>query len=216
LLVSTSLAAALGVGIALVGQARTGRAAALPLGLSVVLLAMPSFLIGGVCQAVNVEVAVRLGLPALPTIGAGWDAHLIMPALVLAARPTAYVARVTTRLLAETSREHFVRTAHAKGLAATVVLLRHTLRASAPGVLAAIVFGLRLAIGTLPIVEIVFVYPGMGFAFLSALRSGDVAPAAGLAMAIALTLWLLALAADAARSALDPRLVLAGAKGELG
>jgi ABC-type dipeptide/oligopeptide/nickel transport system permease component len=136
-----------------------------------------------------------------------------MPALVLAARPTAYVARVTARLLADTEREHFIRTAHAKGLAGAVVLVRHTLRASAPGVLAAIVLGLRLAVGTLPIVEIVFVYPGMGFTFLSALRSGDVAPAVALATVIALTLWLLSLAADAARRALDPRLALAESGG---
>ena len=214
LAVATGLATILGVAVALVGHARRGSlAAGLPLALSVGLLAMPSFLIGGICQVVNVEIAVRLGLPALPTIGAGWDAHLIMPALVLAARPTAYVARVTTRLLAEVDGEHFIRTARAKGLVASAVLVRHTLRVAAPGVLAAVALGLRLAVGTLPVVEIVFMYPGMGLSFLSSLRAGDVAATTGLALAIALMLWALALVFDAARRMLDPRLASGTAGG---
>ena len=209
-----AIATSLGVGAALVGHARKERAArAVPIAFSVGLLAMPSFLIGGLCQAINVEIAVGLGIPALPTIGAGWDLHLVMPAFVLAARPAAYVARVTTRLLAETDRELFVRTARAKGLSEWAVLARHILRAAAPGVIAAVALALRLAVGTLPIVEIVFVYPGMGMSFLAALRGGDVEATTGLAVAIALTLWVLALGFDVARRWVDPRLATQAAGG---
>ena len=44
---------------------------------------------------VNIRVHQTFGIKVLPSAGFGWDAHLIMPALVLAARPLAQIAQVT-------------------------------------------------------------------------------------------------------------------------
>ena len=209
LALAMGLAAVVGVGLALFGHSRTGgRRGLWPLAASIALLSLPSFVIGALFQLLGARLATGAGINLLPTIGFGWDKHLILPVLVLAIKPSAYMARVTGQVLEETLRQEFVRTAYAKGLSPRMVLFRHGLRTAAPGVLASLGLAMRASIGALPIVELVFVYPGMGFVFLDALRKHDTIAATGLALTLALTLWVLHFAVEQARRRLDPRLRL--------
>ena len=215
LALAVGLAGLIGVAIGLVANARSSRPnEAWPVAISVVLLSAPSFLIGGLLQSADVEIAIRTGVLPLPTTGFGWDRHLVMPVLVLAAKPTAYVARVTSQVLQDTLRQGHIKTAYAKGLPARAVLLKHGLWTSGASVLAALALAMRLSVGMLPIVEMVFVYPGIGFVFLSAIRAQDVVAASGLAMTLALSLWVLNAALEAARRWLDPRLGVPTALGD--
>jgi ABC-type dipeptide/oligopeptide/nickel transport system permease component len=83
--------------------------------LSVLGTSTPSFLLAMFLWIINVRVHNRFGTSALPPTGFGWDAHLIMPALVLAARPLAQIAQVTYVQVSQTLSEDFIRTARAKG-----------------------------------------------------------------------------------------------------
>src|SRR6266404_1762491 len=67
----------------------------------------------------------------LPTGGMGGLAHLVMPAVVLAAFYAARVARLTRSAVLEALGEDYVLTARAKGLGEGRVIGKHTLRNSA-------------------------------------------------------------------------------------
>jgi hypothetical protein len=90
LLVSLGAAVALGVplGIAVALSRRKG-GASLVLLFSVIGISTPSFLLAMLFWVVNIQMHRWFDITVLPSAGFGLDAHLIMPALVLAARPPA-------------------------------------------------------------------------------------------------------------------------------
>ncbi len=108
---------------------RKGVASALVLTFSVLGMSTPSFLFSMLLWVFNIQVINRVfGLKALPPTGIGWDLHIIMPMLVLAARPMAQIAQVTYISLRDILNEDFIRTARAKGLSNRLVYNRHALK----------------------------------------------------------------------------------------
>ena len=98
----------------------------------------------------------------LPTSGfAGWTS-LVLPAITLAAFPTALVARLTRSSMLEILNRDYIRTGRAKGLAEQSVVLRHALRNAAIPVLTVIGLQIGALLGGAVITESVFAWPGMG------------------------------------------------------
>src|SRR5438046_7370196 len=98
----------------------------------------------------------------LPTSGfAGWTS-LVLPAITLAAFPTALVARLTRSSMLEILNLDYIRTGRAKGLAERSVVLRHALRNAAIPVLTVIGLQIGALLGGAVITESVFAWPGMG------------------------------------------------------
>ena len=98
----------------------------------------------------------------LPTSGfEGWR-HLILPAVTLAAFPTALVARLTRSSMLEILGRDYIRTGRAKGLAERAVVLRHALRNAAIPVLTVLGLQIGTLLGGAVITESVFAWPGMG------------------------------------------------------
>ena len=98
----------------------------------------------------------------LPTSGfAGWTS-LVLPAITLAAFPTALVARLTRSSMLEILNRDYIRTGRAKGLAERSVVLRHALRNAAIPVLTVIGLQIGALLGGAVITESVFAWPGMG------------------------------------------------------
>lgn len=95
--------------------------------LSLIVIAVPTFVIGFVLQFL---VGVKWGL--LPvTVGSNTSiTALIMPAVVLGAVSFAYVLRLTRQSVSENLRADYVRTARAKGMSGFNVMNRHVLRNS--------------------------------------------------------------------------------------
>ena len=132
-------------------------------------------------------------------------------ALVLGIRPGAYVFRQARVALAEQSRQDYVRTANAKGLRWRDVARRHIFRPSLPILITAWLISFRLMIGSLPLVEFFFAYPGLGNLFLTSFGIGssqgmnpDQAIAA-VAIATAV-FFILEAAANVFQELVDPRL----------
>jgi len=117
----------LGIGA---GLRRTTRFSGVLTFLSVLGISTPSYFAAMLLIWFGVWLYRTTGADFLPVHGFGWDAHLILPALVLAARPAANVMRLGYNALVEVLDADFVRTAHAKGLGPWLVLLRHVLRAA--------------------------------------------------------------------------------------
>jgi peptide/nickel transport system permease protein len=131
--------------------------------------------------------------------------HLVLPAVALAAAPLAFVARITRAAMLDLAGEDYVRTAHAKGLAAVAVDRRHVLRnallpvTSVTGLLAgALLSGAAL-------VEIVFAWGGLGSMLQQAIAGRDYPMLQGGLLLVALVFVLVNLAVDLSASVLDPR-----------
>jgi oligopeptide transport system permease protein len=104
-----------------------------------------------------------------------WDqpSSAILPTLTLSAAPAAYIAALFRSSLLETLGEDFIRTARAKGLTESAVLLRHAFRNSFIPVLT-VMGPLMAALFTGSfVVEYVFALPGMGRYFITAVTDRD-------------------------------------------
>jgi oligopeptide transport system permease protein len=171
-------------------------------------MSVPSFVLGALLIRF-----VSLGLGWLP---AGlWEglAHVVLPAVTLAALPAAYVARLTRSSVLEVVDRDFVRTARAKGLSELRIHLHHVLR----NALLAVVtyFGPLLAMlltGSF-VVEQVFSIPGMGRFFVTAVHNRDYPLVLGVTLVYAAFVVIANLVVDLLYGWLDPRIRLGGREG---
>ena len=100
----------------------------------------------------------------------------------------------------------YVRTATSKGLSRSTVLVRHVLRNAGVPILTTAIVSLRYSLAILPIVEVIFSWPGIGAALLTAIQAQDVSAAIGLILPLALFFVLVNIGADILYKRLDPRL----------
>ena len=132
--------------------------------------------------------------------------NLILPVITLSAVYIAYIARLTRAGMLEVLRSDYIRTARAKGLSESQVVIRHALRG---GLLPVVSFtGPALAFlltGTV-VVEQIFVLPGLGNYFIQASLNRDEPLILGIVAFIAMTLLLMNLMVDIAYAYLDPRI----------
>ncbi len=156
--------------------------------LSLLGASLPTFFIAMLLQMAVLAYMRWSGQPApVPVGGFGWDAHIVLPAMVLAARPIAQVARVTYISLTETLDEDYVRTARSKGVSEWRIWTKHIARNAAIPILTVLATTLRFTLSSLAIVELFFGWPGIGFNLLRAIGSGD----ANLTVALLLSLGIL-------------------------
>ncbi len=138
--------------------------------------------------------------------GAGtYIAHALMPTIVLALTPMAYLTRMMRSTTLEVINDDYVRTARAKGLHEQRVIYLHAVRnALIPYVtVSALQIGNIIA-GSM-VVESVFAWPGLGRLLMDSIRMLDIpVVAAGLA-AVAVIYVVLNLIADLSYALLDPR-----------
>jgi len=199
---SLALSVVLGVGVG-VWSARRGRIPGLLL--SMLGISMPTFFLALLLQILVIWLTRQMGRTILPVGGFGWDAHMVLPALVLAARPFAQITRVTYISVSETLGEDFVRTARSKGLPAMLVWWRHVLLVSASPILSTVANSIRFSLSSLPVVELYFGWSGLGLALLRAISRQDDQLSAALALSLGLTFLVLTTISDLVIRRLDPR-----------
>ena len=133
-------------------------------------------------------------------------AGLVLPSFMLGTHLMAMLARMTRSSLLEVLGEDYVRTARAKGLSSTVVVLRHALRNALVPVItvAGIQFGSLLA-GAV-VTEKVFARPGIGTLLLEAISQRDYRVVQGCTLVIAISYVTVNLLVDLAYGLADPRI----------
>ena len=99
--------------------------------------------------------------------------HLILPVAVLALVLVAQWSRYTRSYMLEILNQDFIRTARAKGLRPSRVLVNHALRAALVPLITLGGLQLPLLVGGALVTETVFSWPGMGLLFVNALGSRD-------------------------------------------
>ena len=139
---------------------------------SILGISLPSFLVAMLLWVVDFRLYRWLGTSTapLPPTGFGWDLHLVMPVLVLAARPLAQIMQVIYISMVDVLDEEFMRTAKAKGASYRHMLWGHAMRNVLIPVLTTMSTSLRFSLASLPVVETFFLWPGIGLTILEAIR----------------------------------------------
>ena len=166
---------------------------------------LPNFVLAPVLILIFVLSLGWLPPPAQDNLWAISPDHLVLPAVVLAARPAALIARMTRSSLLETLRQDYIRTARAKGLSPLTVLFKHALKNAFLPVLttAGVSFGYLLS-GSF-VVETVFTIPGVGAASIESLGERDYSVIQGTTLLLAVIFVGVNLLTDVLYAFLDPR-----------
>jgi ABC-type dipeptide/oligopeptide/nickel transport system permease component len=132
--------------------------------------------------------------------------HLILPAITLGGATTAVVARLTRSSMLEVIRQDYVRTARAKGLDESRVVLAHALRGALLPVVTVVGLQVGLLLGGAILTETVFSWPGVGLQLYRAISTRDIPLIQGSVLLIAVTFVFINLLVDVLYAWLDPRI----------
>ena len=132
--------------------------------------------------------------------------HLILPAFTLATIPMAIVARITRSSMLEVLNKDYVRTARAKGMSETVVIMRHSLRNAFLPIVTVLGLNLGVLMGGAVLTETIFSWPGLGRYVVDSLMGRDYASVQGCILIFAVMMAVINLVVDFIYVMLDPRI----------
>jgi peptide/nickel transport system permease protein len=132
--------------------------------------------------------------------------HLILPTVTLGMYSTAVIARMTRSSVLETLEQDYVRTARAKGLKETAVIIVHALRNAALPIVTVIGLQLGSLLGGAVLTETVFAWPGIGKYAVDAITRSDYPVVQGAVLLVAFIFVIVNLFVDVIYAALDPRI----------
>jgi peptide/nickel transport system permease protein len=135
----------------------------------------------------------------------GWFSHILLPALTIGLIQSAIIARIVRSSVLDTMQQDYVRTARAKGLSRSTVLVKHALRSSLLPVLTIVgIVVMGLLAGDF-VVEVVFAIPGLGQLLLNATIDHDYPLVQGGILFVGTIVMLVNLLVDICYSLADPR-----------
>jgi peptide/nickel transport system permease protein len=134
--------------------------------------------------------------------------HMVLPVAMLAFFNTATLTLLMRSNMVDVLRNDFIMAARASGLPNRKVVYGHALRNAFIPVLTylGILFGLML--GTAPVTETVFTWPGLGYLYITAIQQLDYPVIMGESMVITMMLVTATLLTDIAYVLIDPRIRL--------
>jgi peptide/nickel transport system permease protein len=133
-------------------------------------------------------------------------AHLILPAVTLAAASLTIIARLTRSTMLEILSQDYIRTARAKGLVEGRVIFRHGLKNALVPIVTVVGVQAGYLLGGAVLTETVFAWPGVGLLMVQGILARDFPLVQGCVLVIALTFVLINLAVDLLYAYLDPRI----------
>ena len=132
--------------------------------------------------------------------------QMVMPVMVLALQTTAQISRFMRASMLDNLNQDYVRTARAKGLKESVVVLVHVLRNSMIPIVTVIALGIPAIFGGAIITETLFKVNGIGQLLLTALFANDLPMVMTLTFIFAILIVVFNLIADVLYGVLDPRI----------
>lgn len=129
----------------------------------------------------------------------------IMPIAVLGLFDAAVLTRYIRASMLENLPLDYVRTAHSKGLAERLVLLRHVLRNSLIPVVTLVALGVPAVFGGAIVTEQIFHVPGIGALLITSIGTGDTPVVTAVVLVFAVLVVGFNLIADVLYAVLDPR-----------
>ena len=142
----------------------------------------------------------------LPITGQGGPGRLVLPAFTLGLSTAGVTARMVRTGMLEILRMDYVRTARAKGLRESVVILRHVLRNALIPVVTVVGLQFGRLLGGTVVIETVFARQGVGRVALQALLARDMPTVQGTVLFLAIIYVVINLLVDFSYAFLDPRI----------
>jgi peptide/nickel transport system permease protein len=179
------------------------------MGFSVLGFAVPVFLVGYLLIyvfAIQLRWLPVQGYRPLSEGIGGTLRSIALPAIALGMTYMALIARITRASMLEVLSEDYIRTARAKGVATSGVLLRHALKNAAVPIVTVIGIGFALLISGVVITETVFNIPGLGRLTVDAILKRDYPIIQGLIILFAGVKVLVNLLIDISYTFFDPRI----------
>lgn len=167
--------------------------------LAVTGISFPAFALGMLLMQIF---SVELGW--LPTVGAGSWQHYILPSLTLGAAVAAVMARFTRASFVEVLNEDYMRTARAKGVSETWVVLKHGLRNAMIPVVTMMGLQFGFLLGGSIVVEKVFNWPGLGRLLVDSVEMRDYPVIQAEVLLFSLEFILINLVVDVLYAAINP------------
>ena len=133
-------------------------------------------------------------------------AHLVLPAVTLAAASMTIIARLTRSTMLEVLGQDYIRTARAKGLVEGRVVVRHGLKNALIPIVTVVGVQVGYLLGGAVLTETVFAWPGVGTLMVQGILARDFPLVQGCVLVVALGFVLVNLAVDLLYAYLDPRI----------
>ena len=198
------VAVVMGVGLGVLAAVRHNTwADYLAVGVSIGAQVLPNFVLAPILILI-----FTLWLDLLP--GGGWRGgqwqYLIMPVIALSTSYMASIARITRASMLEVLNSNFIRTARAKGLPASRVILRHALK---PAMLPVVSYLGPAFVGMITgsvVIDMIFSTGGIGQFFAKAALSRDYGVMLGLTVLIGALTVIFNLVVDVLYAWIDPRI----------
>ena len=131
---------------------------------------------------------------------------LVIAALVLGLSSAGYLARIARSSMLEVMRSDYVRTARAKGLRETLIIVRHTFRPSMITVFTVAGLQFSLILGGSVIIEALFNIPGLGWWIVNNVGDRDFQVIQATALIFATWFVVIRLLVDIGYTYIDPRI----------
>jgi len=170
-------------------------------------ISVPSFIMAAFLQYIF---AIKLGW--FPVARWGTFSQSVLPAIALAAGPTAFIARLTRSSMLEVLSNDYIKTARAKGLGEFVITVKHTIRNA---ILPVVSYMGPLSAGVVTgsfVIEKIFGIPGLGAHFVKSIGNRDYTVIMGVTVFYSIILLVSVLLVDILYGLIDPRIKLAGGK----
>jgi len=171
------------------------------LGASVLLRAMPPFVVG-----VLLVIVFAIGLKWLPAAGHTQAGSIVLPALTLGLGLAAVSSRVARSAMVDVANADYFQFALTKGLPVWRVALAHGVRNVGVPIVTHLGMQLVFLVEGVLVVETLFAWPGIGHALTHAVVDRDVPMIQGAALTMAMLFVLFNALVDLAALAIDPRL----------
>jgi len=186
---------------------------ALAMGVSLVGMAVPSFVLGLILILV-----LAVGLRVLPV--AGYESvfddpvrglrYLLLPAISLGAVLAAFLLRTTRAAVLDVLASDYIQAARSRGVTESRLLFRHTLRNAGLPIVTAVGLTFGALITGAVVTETIFNIPGIGSLLVNAIKRRDYPVLQGVVMFATLAYLVVNLAVDLVYGLVDPRIRLSG------
>ena len=178
-------------------------------------IAMPAFVLGLFLQDIFATQLKWLPVSGMSQPGMTFDPfnalydrflHLILPAITLSLLFIATWSRYMRSSMIEVTKQDYMRTARAKGVNSTSILVRHALRNAVIPLITVVAIEIGAVAGGAVITEGIFAWPGMGSLFLDSLESRDYPVLLAMLVLSSTLVIVFNLIADILYGVMDPRI----------
>ncbi|GAC1381712.1 MAG: oligopeptide ABC transporter permease AppB [Ktedonobacteraceae bacterium] len=178
-------------------------------------IAMPVFLFGLFAQTIFGVYLHWLPTSGTQSLGFTFDpfsafldhvSHLLLPMAVLSITFIAAWSRYMRSSMIEVSKQDYMRTARAKGVAPVPLLMRHALRNAVIPLITIVAIDFGQVAGGATITEGIFAWPGMGLLFIDSLTNRDFPVLLAMLLIGAVFVVMFNLLADILYAVMDPRI----------